>query len=321
MLRNFLEAEKLIRQAQNILLATHEQADGDAIGSLLALKLGLGKFGKKVEALMPSSTVPQFNFLPGFIDLKTDAAKHNHDLIIGLDYGSPERLGIEQSALENKKFITIDHHLVGRHLGLKIVEKNCSSTSELIYQLLLFLGVPISFEIATCILAGIFSDTAGFRHANTSARTLKIAGELLTRGAPLQKIAKAENSFYFTPAGLKSWVTAFKNLEVDQQAGMISTLITQKDCPSINGDWKGSAIVSLLSMVPEIKFALLCLEKQPGKIDCSLRSQKDRGFNVAAIAQRFGGGGHKLAAGFQTTDSPQEIVTKIKNLALDNFSA
>ncbi|MBU1102273.1 DHH family phosphoesterase [Patescibacteria group bacterium] len=320
MIQQFQEAKKMIGRAQNILLATHEDPDSDAVGSLLAMKIGLSKIGKKAVVFSATKAPPSLSFLPGVDQIISKVDLADVDLIIGLDYGHHQRLKLNSENLALRNFLTIDHHLVGEHLGFKIIKNNYSSTAEILYELFPYLNIAVDYKIATCLLTGIFSDTGGFRHANTSAQTLKIAGELLLKGAPLQKIAKAENSIYF-PNNIKLWLTAFKNLEVDLETGIVFSLVAFDDLANAELEWKGSGIAGLLSSVPEIKFALLCAEKKPGQLECSLRSQKDRGINVAAIARIFGGGGHRLAAGFQSSDRPENIVSAIKKLALNNFAS
>ncbi len=321
MIQQFQEAKKIIDRAQNILLTTHENPDSDAIGSLLAMKIGLGKIGKKAAAFSSTKTPASLDFLPGVDQIIPEADLANVDLIIGLDYGHHQRLKLNSENLASRNFLTIDHHLIGEHLGFKIIRNNCSSTAEILYELFPYLNIAIDYEIATCLLTGIFSDTGGFRYPNTSARTLKIVSDLLLKGAPLQKIAKFADGCDELPNNLDAWVAAFKNLEVDLKSGIIFSLVAHENPIDYKQDFSGSAIASLLSSAPEIKLVLLCVQKQPGQIECSLRSQKDRGVNVAKIAQFFGGGGHRLAAGFQSSDRPEDIVSAIKKLALDNFAS
>jgi len=319
MIQQFLQAEKIISQAQNILLAIHENPDSDAIGSLLAMKIGLDKIGKKTTAFSISEIPISTSFLPKQEQIIHQVNLVDFDLIVGLDYGAYRRLGLDGENLTSLNFLTIDHHLVGEHLGFKIINNKYSSVAEILYEFLPYLNVEVDHEIATCLLAGIYSDTGGFRHPNTSAQTLKIVGELLLKGAPLQKIVKFSDDCNLTE-NLDTWIEAFKNLKIDLKSGVIFSLVVPKKLAN-GSDFNGSSIASLLSSAPEIKLALLCVQKEPDRIECSLRSQKDRGVNVAKIAQLFGGGGHRLAAGFQTATKPEEIIKTIKNLAWENFSA
>lgn len=311
----FALAKNLINRARSILLATHEDPDGDAVGSMLALKMILEKTGKQATTFFPAGISENLNFLPGADKIIQKLPATQTDLTIGLDYGNYKRLTLDQRFLNEQAFLTIDHHLVGEHIGCRIIEKESSSTAEILYQFFNYLTIEIDQAIATCLLAGIFSDTGGFRFPNTSAQTLKITGELLLKGAPLQKIARLVDAA--NPDESRNlWIQAFGNMEIDIKNGVAFSVITHKNFSALNHDFSSSAIANLLSSAPEIKYAILCMEKEPGQLECSLRSQQDRGVDVAQIAKRFGGGGHRLAAGFKTDEKPEMIINKIKGLNL-----
>lgn len=316
----YLEAKKLILKSRNIFLAAHENPDGDAVGSLLAMKMGLEKLGKKTTAFCPDKIPFCLNFLPCVNEIESEPKFKNADLIIGLDYGRFARLGLGNEDLGDYNILTIDHHSISENPGFAIVESNRSSTAEIIYELFQFLKIEIGQEIATCLLTGIFSDTGGFRFPNTSAQTLKISGELMLKGAPLSKIARYTDSAALLE-NLDYWNQAFKNIQIDLEIGVIFSVVSYQNLTTIKQNFSNSDIANLFSNVPEIKLAMLCAEREPGRLECSLRSQPGRGVNVAAIAKLFGGGGHKLAAGFQTTERAEEIVDAIKNLTWQNFAS
>ncbi|MDD2731046.1 MAG: DHHA1 domain-containing protein [Candidatus Portnoybacteria bacterium] len=309
----FQQVKKIIEAAQSFLIATHVEPDADALGSTLALKMALEKQGKKAVAFC-ADRVPDFlKFLPKTNEIKSQASLEKVSVIFGLDYGSFERLRLPNYRLEiddSLKFITFDHHAIGKHLGLQVLDGNASSTAEIIYLFLNFLKVPLDRPIATCLLAGIFDDTGGFHHPNTSAQTLKIASQLMLAGAPLTKIAKLTTQSLL-PQEISVWQKIFSRLEIDEKTGLIFSWLNYQNILETNVDFKRSEVVNLLSAAPEAKAALLLAEKNPGQIDGSLRSQKNRGVNVAKIAQRFGGGGHKLAAGFRTNKKMAEIISAI----------
>jgi phosphoesterase RecJ-like protein len=239
------------------------------------------------------------------------------DLLIGLDYGSPERLEILKVYPElQSSVLTFDHHAVGRHLGLKIVDGNISSTSELIYNFLNSIGQVISPSAAYCLLAGIMSDTGGFRHINTSAQTLKIAGELMLKGASLQKISQAVNNLENIDEKLLGLTGIFKKIQTVSRVNLIFIVIEHQLFLTSSAGLKEVDVASLLSATPEAKIAATITEKVPGHFDVSLRSQQDKGINVARLAQSFGGGGHRLAAGFRSSDPAEMIVAKIEQLLL-----
>jgi len=316
MIQGFKEAKSLIDAARNILLVTHRDPDGDALGSVLAMKMGLAQMGKKAEIFCRPAISSVYDFLPGIEKIKTELAPPDLaevDLVIGLDYGSYERTELN-GRLENVNFLTIDHHLSGNHLGLRIIH-DFSSVAEIIYHFLKFLDIPINLKIATCLLTGIYDDTGGFRHPNTKASTLEIAGRLLAKGAPLQKIAKLAKRAELA-SGLPVWDHIFSFLEIDPANGLIFSLIPHANVLALGLNLKISlsAIAGMLSAAPEARLALLLIERAPGIFEGSLRAQKNRGLNVAQIAEVFGGGGHPLAAGFRSAQKPEEIIRIIKKL-------
>lgn len=320
MIEKFVQAKNLIDRAQKIILATHERPDGDAIGSILALKIGLEKLEKKIVACCLPVVPPAYHFLPGASEIKNQLDQSDWegcDLVIGVDYGSFSRLGLGDN-LERRTidFLTIDHHLVGRHRGWQILG-SYSSTSEMLYYFLVFLKVPLDRRIATSLLTGIFDDTGGFRHVNTKAQTLKVAGELLLKGVSMAKIARALARS--NPAGdIKLWNQIFERLETDLKSGLASSHLSYQDVASLGAESEVSVsdVANILSSAPEVKLAAILIERAPGRIDGCLRAQRNKGVNAAKIAEVFGGGGHYLAAGFQTSSPWREIIQKIKGLVI-----
>ncbi len=316
MIELFFAAKKQIDSAQNIALSTHENPDLDGLGSLLALESVLRNLGKNTYAFSANPVPEALKFLP-HQPIINNLNPEKIDLIIGLDYGSPARLEILKTYPKiQAEDLTFDHHAIGEHLGLKIVDGNISSTAEIIYNFINFLGQPINNEIACCLLAGIMSDTDGFRHINTSAQTLKTAGELMLKGASLQKISRAVNNLNNMDKKLAGLTDIFKKIQIVAEANLVFVVIDHKLFTSSLTGLEKIDVVNILSAIPEAKIAATLTEKIPGLFDVSLRSQQDRGVNVAQIAQSFGGGGHRLAAGFHSDRTSEEIIEKIEKLLL-----
>jgi phosphoesterase RecJ-like protein len=318
MTEKFAKAKKIIDRAENIVLSTHDEPDLDGFGSMLALQSVLQNLGKNsiIFTTYPMPFIYRlFSYQPC---IKNQINVQDFDLIIGLDYGHYERLEIvKHLSFLPDNLLTFDHHLIGDHLGFKIVDSESSSTSEIIYRFIEFLEATINQEIATYLLTGIFDDTGGLRHPNTSAQTLKIASDLLAKGASLQKIIKKYNH----SALLENFSTltqTFSQIQIDQETGLVF-LIINRTFERLEIGLKEINISNLLSAIPEAKAALLLTEKSPGFWEGSLRAQKNREVDVAKIAQHFGGGGHKLAAGFCSTDNTENIINKIKQLLLIGF--
>ncbi len=312
----FIEAKRLIDGAHHIVLSTHENPDLDGLGSLLALESVLSNTGKTTFAFSALPISETLKFLPHQKIIHKLGPK-KIDLIIGLDYGGFERLEILNVYPKiQTEILTFDHHIIGQHLGLKIVDGNISSTAEIIYNFINFLGLPIDSSVASCLLAGIISDTGGLRHVNTSAQTLKAAGELMLKGASLQRISQAMNSLNDIDKKLTSLANLFKKIQIISKVNFTFIIIRHELFLSSSLGLEKIDVAGILSAIPETKVAATLTEKTPGLFEVSLRSQQDREVNVAQIAQSFGGGGHRLAAGFRSDKTPEEIVAQIEKLLL-----
>lgn len=322
MTEQFLAAKNLIEKSRNIALSTHHDPDLDGLGSLLALNRILKNSGKRTLAFStgPAETMTDSlkKILPSH-NLVSDLDPAEIDLVIGLDYGSPERLEILNAYPGLRAdFLTFDHHAVGRHLGLKIIDQEISSTSELIYNFILFLQAPLDQETALCLLAGIMDDTSYLRHPSASAQTLRIAGELMLRGASLQRISRV-NSHANAEEKLAALTNIFDKIQVRQETKLVFIVIDHKLFSRFSAGFNEAGLAGILSAAPEARLAATLIEKQPGRLDVSLRSQKDRGVDVAHLAAGFGGGGHRLAAGFRSTWPAEKIIAQIESLLLSDF--
>lgn len=311
----FTQAKNLIDNAQNIALSTHQNPDLDGLGSLLALSSALQKIGKNTTAFSLGPVPNFFKLLPSpKIAASLDPVKT--DLIIGLDYGAPERLEILNVYPAIKaNFLSFDHHAIGQHLGLKIVDGAISSTAEIIYDFIKFLDSPLSNVEAAWLLAGIMADTGKFQHNSTSAKTLKIAGELMLKGASLQKISRAANNLKLDEK-ITALVDVFDKIKINSRLGLVFAVIEFEAFERASAGFNEISAVEILSTSPEARLALTLTEKTPGLFDVSLRSQLDRGVDVARLAAAFGGGGHRLAAGFRSDKTADEIIAQLEKLLL-----
>lgn len=307
----FLAAKKAIDASEKILLVSHNELDGDALGSMLALKFSFEKLGKKADIFCASDIPENLKFLPGVEHIKK-SVEPVYDLLFGVDYGDLKRL---EGVTLDIPIITFDHHpLINQAGEIKVVDTNFSSTCEIIYQFLTENELKIDKEIATCLLTGIFTDTWSFRHPNTTAKTLKIVGELLLRGAPLRKIVRLINQEKIDIKS-KIWSRALANIKQEQELGFIFCFINFEDMQKFNASLNDLAgLASLLCMVPGTKFSLVLSEVAPEKLDGSFRALPNQGVDVSRLAKAFGGGGHKLSAGFKTKGRPEDIIEKVKKL-------
>lgn len=289
---------KICAKFKSFLLACHENPDGDAIGAMLALGLALEEKGKQV-CYFSQDPIPQnLSFLPKREKIKQRVPQNHFDIIVALDAGEKKRLGLKWANLRYKALVNIDHHPQNKPFGtLNLIKTSASSTAEIVYFIITELQV-MNYEIATCLLTAIFTDTGGFQHTNTKPRTLEIAATLMKKGANLNHIAR-EIEQNKSIAALKIWGRALSRTLQDKKKGVTLSAITHKDFEEVGArpeDLEG--VVSIINTAEGTKYALLLSEQEKNKIKASLRSEEGRGVDVAKIAQRYGGGGHRLASGF-----------------------
>lgn len=294
----------VIKKSSKILLFAHSSPDGDTVGSVLALKEYIENYLHKTVDIACLDPLPdylhglakaKFNF-PQHLDLKS------YDSIIACD--SVER-GFDKilSQLSDQQAIVImDHHPDITLKGdVNIVDFFYSSVCEIIYDYLEFSEVKINSVIATYLMMGIMGDTGNFQHSNTTPRVMEVASDLMKKGASFSKIVES----VFTNkkmSTLKLWGIAFEKARINPVNRMITTVLTQKDIEDCNASTDDIAqVAAILNTVPGTKFSLVLSEREDGKIKGSLRSEEYKGTDVSAIAHQFGGGGHKLASGFEVT--------------------
>lgn len=304
-----------IATAEKILLLTHENPDGDAIGSAMALFNYLRQIGKYVDASCPSDIPDLFKFLPLSDKFKKDFLLGDYDLVIILDCGDLKRTGFAHRLKElnnqKKRIINIDHHSKNDLHNLaqvNYIDYQASSTAELVYKLLQDSDCLINKEIATCLLCGIYTDTGSFKHSNTSEEVLKISAHLLRCGARLNLITSFITNGKSVPA-LKLWGIALSRIRENKKIGLISSIITQKDiqsCQATNADLAG--VVNLINTIPQTRAAILFSEIESGKIKASIRTERND-IDVSHLAAIFGGGGLKKASGFSIDG---QIIAKAK---------
>lgn len=299
--KEFRTLAYVISKAERVLLFAHNRPDPDTVGANLALEEYLHSQGKHVDIAcfnpFPDTLkglAEKTFFHPDQLDLSS------YDAVIGCDSVDRGLDTVISRFNENQVLVLIDHHADITLSGdVVIIDPEYSSTAELLYLFFVAAGAPISKSMATMLLMGILFDTGGFQHGGVSPQVMEIASELMKRGAPLSKIAQT----IFTNkniSALKLWGKAFEKARFNEKNGMLVTAVTQKDideCSACAEDIY--QVASILSTVPDAKFAMVLSERDTHVVRASLRSMEHHGVDVSAIAHQFGGGGHKLASGFE----------------------
>ncbi|MFA7209636.1 MAG: bifunctional oligoribonuclease/PAP phosphatase NrnA [Parcubacteria group bacterium] len=291
----------VINESQTILLFAHSRPDGDTTGSVMALKEYAVRMGKKVDIACYDPFPEYLKSLSEetFINPENlDLGKYN--LIIATDSVERGFHKIAGSIADNQIVAILDHHPdISLKGDITIIDATYSSVCEIIYDFFAFNKIDINRKMATFLMLGLMSDTGSFQHSNTTSKVMGIASQLMKKGAPISKIVETTfaNKNIST---LKLWGKAFEKAKINPDNGMIISVLTQKDLEECEAGTEDIAQVSsILNTVPGTKFALILSERENGTIKGSLRSEEYKGVDVSKIAAQFGGGGHKLASGFE----------------------
>jgi len=286
----------VLRKERNFLIATHINPDGDAIGSSLALSIALESMGKKTY-VYSRDTVPGFyKFLPGhnrFISNLKNALKTDPVLVL-LDCNSPERAAIEHYVLRST--IVIDHHETEKDFGdVRWVDRNAAATGLMIFHLIKSLGIKISKDIATNLYTAISADTGTFRYSNTYPGVFRASAELIESGAEPDLIA----DYLYESWDRKRFdllIIALNTLEIHNRiAIMYITRDMFRKTKTKPEDTENFS--NFPRIIDSVRISAVFREIGKGVWKASLRSKGD--VNVAKIAELYGGGGHKNAAGFK----------------------
>jgi len=308
-----LEKLKVILEEINFpLLVVHPHPDGDALGAAFALREFLKSHQIKSLIYAPDRPI---SFLAGVfpfskIDNKYDLKKH--DAIFFIDRGDIwTKLGFDQEVKKldrPMKIVNIDHHPKTEISGaLNLLDSTASATCEIVFRLFEFFKYSFDHRIAQFLLNGIYTDTGGFRHNNTSPETMEISAQLLKKGALISKINSALSSGR-SISTLKLWAIALQRAKINPRTGMVVSFITKKDIKECGAsEDEISSISEILSTIAESKFSLILSEKDQNKIKASLRSEEYTGVDVSEIARLFKGGGHKLASGFEIKGNLKQV--------------
>ncbi len=309
-----------LKSARHILVTSHADPDGDAIGSLLALGLALTKLGRPT-ALYNESIIPAvYQFLPGVERISRRlGAPGTYDLALALDCGDLQRIGGEWQALSRIEcLINIDHHVSNTGFGhIQLIDPRACATAEIVYRLIKALGVALDPEIAVAIYTGILTDTGSFRFSNTTPAAFAISREMTELGVDPYHVAQRVFGSY-SLGRIKLLNLALNSIEISGN-GKLSMMTVTRSMLEETGTQPEDVdgLINYARRIEAVKVAALIQEQTNGRstpeghgpVHVSLRS--DGTVDVAAMAGAFGGGGHFSAAGFQVDSTPGEIKTEL----------
>jgi phosphoesterase RecJ-like protein len=310
--------------SSNILLASHKNPDGDAVGSLIAMGLALESINKKVFLYNDSPIPAVYRFLCS-VDRINREMNHTiqFDTAVILDCGDLERIGPALTVVNKVPVvINIDHHVTNTGFGhYQLIDTLACSTAEIIYRLIKKLAVPIDLSMATSIYTGILTDTGSFRFSNTNQAAFAICEEMTERGVKPYNVAQHVYGTY-SLGRIKLLNLALDSIEISEN-GKLSIMTITQDMLAQTGTHPGDTdgMINYARRIEDVKVATLIQEHINGTgnltssnhYHVSLRS--DGTVDVAAIAAIYGGGGHSTAAGFGIETTLSDLKTEIINLA------
>lgn len=310
-MNTFLEIKDKIFSEDNIVVISHVNPDGDAIGSGLALTLGLKKIGKNVRFILQDKYPDSVKFLNeiNIVEQYNENNEYKFDLSICVDGATDDRLGKAKELLKNRFVINIDHHISNTLYGKLNYVEEISSTSELIYKFLKFCEIDIDINMAEALYTGLVNDTGNFSHDNVTEKTFEMAAELKRIGASNSKVVREFFNTKSLPA-IKLLGIAMYEMEYNENKKLAYYFMSKETLDKYNGrkeDTEG--IVEKLISFKEAEVSLFLREDKIGVIKGSIRSKHD--IDVNEIASIFGGGGHRKAAGFTSELPAEEIIKKV----------
>lgn len=290
-----------IEQANNILVATHQNPDGDALGAVCAWSRYLDEIKKNHILLALGKPLPDFSFLVNAERIKTGLEEiklADFDLIITLDAGDLEHIGIKEIIQPENYIINIDHHPTNTYFGqINLVAPQAVATTEILYHLFNNLNYTLSPAVASCLLVGIIGDTNNFTNHNTTHAALEIAGRLLSAGGNMQIINKSLLNKKTVPV-LNFWGKILSRLTKNEQFNSVSAVISRDDWQNVDFDQKAiEGLTNFLNNLSDVKLTLVLKETKENLIKVSLRTNEEL-IDLTNFVKIFGGGGHKKAAGF-----------------------
>lgn len=312
-------AVELLSDADTVAVIAHVHPDADTIGAGLALGLVLDKCGKRVEVSFaePAGLPESLASLPGCrLLVDPDAMRRDVDLVVTVDVPSVKRLGaLSDLALEGDEVLVIDHHASNDVFGTaNFVDVQADSTTMMIADILDAWDKPIDPDVAHCIYAGLTTDTGSFRWA--SARALRLAARLVDGGVDNAAISRTlldSHPFGWLP--LLSRVLASAQLLPDAAGGrgLVYAVVGNQDWVTSRPE-EVESIVDIVRTTQQAEVAAVFKEIAPQQWSVSMRAKSV--VDLAAVASGFGGGGHRLAAGYSTTGSIDDAVASLRT-ALD----
>ncbi len=306
---------ELLRQHQHIGIIAHHNPDGDAIGSTLALGLALRAQGKQVRLFNQDGVPQRFAFLPGaeLVETLPAAFPAELSLLVVVDSGDVKRLGDAGEAFFAAAPATanIDHHGTNtRYAGVNIVEGEAAACGCVLMQMFHAFGWELSPPIAQALYVAVNTDTGSFQYASTTPAVMRMGAELLELGVDVGEINRLLYQ-EISPEAITVQREVLNNMGFLAGGAVSYYMMSAARKQELGvGQEATKDLVDIIRVIRGVRVAAIFEEVEGGRVRVSLRS-KDARVNVAAIALRFGGGGHALAAGIRMRGSLQEASSSV----------
>jgi len=305
---DFQKAVELIDKSSSILLTTHTKPDGDACGCLAAMHEVLAALGKKAKLILLSPLPQRYEFLfaeklPVLgkdvnIQQLTEGRSGEFDLVMIIDTDSYSQLPKFDQYLKqtDKPILVVDHHATGNHLGsVKLIDTTAAAAGMIVFELLKYANWPMTEKVAQALFVAVATDTGWFQFSNTDSRVFRSCAELIEAGAnPTENYHSLYGNFSYQRFRLL--VTMLNTLELHFNSRFATQYLLQRDFEQTGAtDEDTENLINEYKRISSVEVAALFVEQKDSRIKCSLRSSGD--IDVCKIAAKFGGGGHKMAAG------------------------
>jgi phosphoesterase RecJ-like protein len=303
----------------NFILLGHAIPDGDCVGSLLGLFMGLKSLGKNAEMFLQDKVPPIYNYLSCVEQIKNNwESPDTGSNIIYLDCSDEERVGDKIQKLLQGDYcrLNIDHHRTNDFFGnYNYVDPQAAATAEIVFELLIQMKVEISPDIAAALYAGIIMDTGSFMNSNTTSHTMRVAGALLEKGADTDTArinlfeSKSRKEIFLIRQALQS-------VSITEDGRIAWMVLPYDDINAIGAaDLHPEGIINYARMINGVEVAVLFRETKPGTIKIGFRSKNY--VDVASLAEKIGGGGHRQAAGASLEGRMDEVIHIVIDMVRD----
>lgn len=309
----FEEIGRILCENQRFAVLSHVRPDGDALGSQLAMALSLLELEKEVLVWNEDGMLEKYSFLPrAELLTKPPSVPEDVDVAIALDTAIQNRLGTALAAVRSAKiWINIDHHLSNPGYGNVVyVDPAAPATAEIVFRLLRSQGLPFNRDIAENLYAAISTDTGSFQYPKTTAHTLEIAAELIRAGLDVGRLNRQLYENY--PRRRLELLRELLRTMRFEYGGRVASFSLSLEAASELGvlPEDNEGLIDHLRAIRGVIVAIFFEELADGKVRVSMRSKSDA-VDVCAICQKFGGGGHTLAAGARMRGTVSEVQKKV----------